>query len=183
MLASLKDARARWSLALLKVPPGPHYRVELGGSKWMVFGSHWLNRMLLCSGDGCPGCVGGAARVMGYRVVLLQEPQRRRPVLLEASCGAIAGLQGLLAGEGREEEPGLTVEVFRRHRRSPLRLEPLVEVPLTTGVPLDDAVTVNAVSVLYGLPLMAPGEPTADWASRVQPVAAAQLGHAIAAHR
>jgi hypothetical protein len=171
MLADPAQARARWALPLLRVLPGASYLVELAGARWFFFGAHWLERGLLCIGEACPGCAVGVPRVLGYRAAILRDGNRRRNVLVEASAGAVSGLEGLLCAESVVNDVGCPVEVTRRHRRSPVRLEPAVDLAFGSSVALDDSVTLNAVALLYNLPLATPGEPAAEWASRVRRVA------------
>ena len=171
ILMDPRTSRARWALPLLRVVAGQRVVIALAGSKWFYFGSHWCDKMLLCSGDGCPGCLQGAPRMMGYRACRVFTGHGWSPALLEASCGAIAGLQGFQVMEGVDGEAAKCICVTRRHRRSPLRLEPEDGVSMPDAVSLPDHVTLNAVAVLYGLPTMQAGEESSQWAVRVQPVA------------
>lgn len=168
-------------LGLLKVPGGSRVRCILQGERWLYFGSHWLGRVLLCAGDGCPACRCGASRVMGYRLAVWCDGERRVLYVLEASSGAIAGLDQSAKFHGLDVEPGLEVEIGRKGKRSPLRFEAM-RLTATMLQPGDAEVTlVNALAVLYGLPVLMPGEDAAAWAQRVQPVASSHCAAAVRA--
>lgn len=173
------DCRAAWSLPLVKLPGGAVFEAALQGASWLFFGSHWLKRVLLCSGDGCPGCVVGVPRVMGYRVCLVRGAERWRPALLEVSSGAVSGLAGFLEMEGVADVPGLVVELRRRGKRSPLRVEPISTGGAVSSHLGEVRALVNAIAVLYGLPLMSPEEEVKQWSERVRPMAAAHLVTAV----
>lgn len=179
MLVNGKDGRAIWALPLAKVPSGAVMRASLQGDVWYYFGSHWVGRVLLCSGEGCPGCLHGPSRVMGYRVGLIQHVEKWRPALLEVSSGAIAGLQGFCEMEGLSDASGLVVELSRRGKRSPVRIEPVSSGGATMPPDRSVATVINAVAVLYGLPIMLPAEDPIDWAKRVQSMAAGHLASAV----
>lgn len=180
MLVSDRDSRSCWALGVLRVAPSQVVRVSLQGDRWWFFGSHWFGRVFICSGDGCPGCMVSQPRVMGYRVGLVEGSARWRPYLVEASSGTVAGLDGFCTMEGYGSVGGLVVEAGRRTKRSPLRLEPVSADGPTLPADRATPATLNAVAVLYGLPLMQAGEEPADWADRVRGVAAAHLSAAVA---
>lgn len=182
MFAPPSAARSRWALPLLKVSGGGRATVALVGERFWYFGSHWLDRMYLCAGDGCPGCMHGPPRTMGYRVVMVQHPTRWNPALLEASCLSINQLEGLAAMESLQVEAGLIVDVSRKTKRSPVRLEPASSQASVQVKAQKPFIALNAVALLFGLPLMSEVEEPADWAERSREVAAGRLAAALLTH-
>lgn len=180
MVVDPSKARARWALPLLKVLPGQRFNVQLAGERWWFFGSHWLERLYLCVGEGCEGCVFGMPRVMGYRVAYLQTPESRRTVLLEAPVSSVAKFESLAAMEGLSADSGAFLCLTRKHRRCAVAMEPVDEGGCVEAKPLSDVCTINALALIFALPQTEAGEIPRAWADRVKSIAHARLVAALA---
>lgn len=179
MLVDSVPNRACWALPVVKVVPGVKFRLVLGGTRWILFGSHWLDRLYLCTGSDCPGCVYGRSRVMGFRVAAWCPPLRPTALLVEAPFSSIARLDGLCLMDDLRVDDQLLVEASRTHSRSAIRLEPLSQATDEERTNLTDIHTLNAVAVLFGLPELASDEDHVAWADRIRPVAHARLSAAL----
>lgn len=172
--------RACWALPVVKVVPGVKFRLVLGGTRWICFGSHWLDRLFLCTGEDCPGCAFGRPRVMGYRAAAWCPPLRPTALLVEAPLSSIARLEGLSLMDNLRTDDHLVVEASRTHSRSAVRLEPLGQATDEQRTNLTDAHTLNAVAVLFGLPELGFDEDAVSWCVRVKPIAETRLCGALA---
>lgn len=181
MVVEMDNARARWALKVLRVLPGMREGVVFGPGRWIAFGTHWVERLMLCPGEECVACGFGPPRVMCYRPGVLAVPGRCQPVLVEAPVSSVARLEGFMRMESIALDAAIAVDVSRPHRRSAIRIEPSGKQPAADAVPLGELVAVNACAVLFGLPLCGEGESARDWACRVRPVAASRLGAAVRA--
>lgn len=175
-------ARARAQLKILRVPARSKCEVVLLSERALFVACHWLSgRQWLCSATeeyGCPACHGQVPRCVGFGIVRLVANLHVDVRLLEFSPGSHARLNMLAEMEGWPVGCGLHVGVSRARPRSGLRMEPLGFASGHDG--LSESRLLDAIAVLFGLPLTVEGEQSEDWARRVQPLAASLLGRAIA---
>jgi hypothetical protein len=177
----LPSSGSTWALPILKLQPGSQVEVVIASSRVLYCGVHWLGRELLCSGEDCAACERGISKVRGFAIAMVTQGHACRPVLLEASAGAFSRLEGLVAMDGMSLEPGLVVELSRRRKNSPLRMEPVrsgggFEVQFKPAWRL-----AAALAVLFKLSMPSSEESVEVWVERVRPQAAAQLLAALSA--
>jgi len=167
-------ARASAQLPLLKVQPGAVVRLKVLALRVAWFATHWLGRrQVLCAAgrDGeCAGCALSPSRVVGFQLVTLVIDRRERLFLLEVSPLAISSLEMSAKFEGVSRLGGILVEVRRPRARGPLRFEVVEECSESIDPAEGDARLINAVAVLYGLPLLFIGETVEAWEERVSPM-------------
>jgi len=178
--------RARCQLSVLKVRMGSVVSVQLLLSQPAWLGTHWIGgRQWLCAGcdDGeCPGCIGQCSRLVGFAGVAVHVGSRVVPMLLELSSQSWAQLELLSHMDSMDVVPGLVFEASRRRSRGSLRCEPVKMSPVVPELAsFDQARLVNAVAVLYRLPLLAVGEDPDGWFLRVRPTLKRQLAAAAGA--
>lgn len=169
------SASAALSLPVLRLDPGSVQRVSLQSKVVLYVGVHFGRRSFICAGEGCPGCDRGQSRCRGYALGLLECRDRWRPVLLEGTSAAFARLQGLSTMDGMVLEAGLLVELSRRRKNSPLRIE-----PIAMGGPVDTQFSgyfrlLGAIAVLFALPAPKPGQSVEEWTSATRPAVIHQL--------
>jgi len=179
-------ARSRAQLTLLRVRPGAvvHVRLLPVGPAW--FTTHWVGkRQVLCAGDsdvGCPACGLVPPRVVGFVLVLVTvraEVDRQQLFLLEISPHSWAGFEMGCQFEGIQPGQIVWCELHRRSQRSPLKIEPCKVSDVALGATFEDRTLMNAVAVLYGLPLMGATEELESWKSRVAPVVSSLGSRAV----
>lgn len=170
---------AAMALPVLRTQPGSVHQVTLQSEKVLYLGTHWFNAQLLCAGEDCPACDWSPSKCRGFAIGLAEAVQRQTPVLIEASAGSWSRVEGLRQMEGLAFKPGLRIEIGRRKRNSPLRLEPYAE-----GGPVEEQYRaawrmVAALAVIFRLPIPRPDEDPQQWALRVKPAAVAKLAAAM----
>jgi len=176
--------RSRAQLPLLKVNPGALVEVVVApvGPAW--FTTHWLGRrQVLCAGDegACLACGSYPPRVVGFVLACAVVAGKRRVFLLEVSPSSWSRFEMGLCWESVADGQWVRANLTRPRLRAPLR----IEVVCGGTSPLDgyepsERTLVNAVAVLYGLPLMTCTESLQDWESGVQPMLEELVSRALA---
>jgi len=172
--------RSARSLPMLKIRAGHEAEIQICSQSVLWLKTHWLGRQLICPGPACPMCGGAEGRAHGYVTVILRTGQRPRPYLLEVSPPSWERLISLAKMEQLEVGTGLICTASRRKPKSPLTIEPFGR---SENIPTAEASirrTLDAVSILYGLPVMRPAETQEQWAARSIPLACSMIGQAIA---
>lgn len=171
---------AAMGLPVFRLHAGHTARLSVQSVGPLFLGTHWLGRQIPCAGPSCPGCVHSPARARGFAIALIEEPNRWRPVMIEASAQEWSRLEGYRSREGVSFAPGMLVEASRKKSNSPLRME-----PISNGGPIDEQFTTpwrlcSALAVLFQLPTPAGGTSVAAFCVTARPVVEHQLRHAIA---
>lgn len=175
--------RSRAQLALLRINPGAVARVKVvaGGPAW--FQVHWVGkRQVLCCSDGgsyCPACAIAPGRVIGFVLCTTLLGERERLFLLEVSPLAISSMEMSAKFEGLSTSDSLWCDVTRPGSRRPLRFEAIEASGITAPESAMRARLINAVAVLFGLPLMRVEETVEAWEERVRGVVASFAARAV----
>lgn len=174
-------ARSRAQLRIVRIAPRHSYRLVLLCDCVMWVGTHWVDgRQWLCAGtdvDACVGCRCQVSRLVGFGLVGMVTPDRIVPSLLEVSPSAWSRLEGLCRMDGLDVTCGLVVDARRPRSRAALRLEP---VEHREGLRrYTERQLVDAMAVLYGLPLSRDGEDGTAWLCRVRPCTGSYLVEAM----
>lgn len=171
MIGEMPQTRVK--LPVLKIKAGMRVDVVIASEQVLGFVVHWLGgRSYMCPGDECEACaqhLGG--RWNGFFVVRVKLPEGRRVALLEVSPGSFDRLAGLCRMEGRSTYAGMRCICSRSKARAPLVIDP-VDVTGEEESPLVSSFRAwEAVSTLYQLPALAPGETLGAWEARAIPAA------------
>ena len=176
--------RARAQLTLLRVRAGGVCQAVVvpGGPLWL--GSHWVEkRQVLCcagSAEACMLCGESASRVTGFVLVMVSQlngsevtpAQQKRLMLLELSPLSWSGFEMSARFEGLDPCGPILADISRKGARSPLRIECVRAVDGCSEVDVLGRALVDAVAVLFGLPLVKDAETAEQWRDRVAPVVA-----------
>lgn len=172
---------SRRGVVLLKVQPGGRARVCLQSVHVEVVQTHWFGRQMLCPGWDCPACGTYATRAAVFQVALVLQGPEWRPCLVELTASEWSRTRMLAQMEGIEVGPGVVCELSRGGSRSAIRC---VVVEATTGVSSVLSTherLVDALSLLFKLPVRNEGEAAKAWIERIRPVVAGQLSASIRA--
>jgi len=152
----------RWGL--VRVEPGHRSRVELLSGDFVRLSTHFYRRTLLCvESDLCPLCDVLPSRSYWYLPCKLLPSGRLS--LLELSATSSADLEQhakLLHGKLGY---GITVELSRRKRRSPMRCEIVGDV--LGGKAIAPQVWVSALMAIFGLGALREFETLEQYSARV----------------
>lgn len=168
-------------LPLLRVQAGTTCDLVSLSTRLAWFDTHYLGRQVICPGQACPYCLGEGGRAHGYLVGQVPHGQFRQPVLLEVSSQSWTRFEDLLQLEGGRFAAGLVLGISRKRKNSPLVLEPIGSMALDEAVSLPENRVLEAVAVLFQLPVPGPDEDWASWGSRVESQAALKVAAAMAA--
>ena len=175
--------RSRAQLPLLKINPGAVVRVKVlpVGPAW--FTVHWVGkRQVLCAArgeSGCMACGVAPGRVVGFVLVTTLLVEKERLFLLEVSPLALNSLEMSAQFEGISTNASVWCDVSRHGARRPLRFEAVEESRYDCPQEAATVRLMNAVAVLYGLPLMIVGECVSSWEERVAATVASFAERAV----
>lgn len=174
------DVRSRWALPVFKLPPGASGSLVIQSGTIIYLDVHWLGRAVVCTGEGCLGCESVTARTKGYFVAICETPQKKWPVLVEATPQSIVRLEEQLLFNGVKHPRGQRVICTRRAKNRPLVFEPMDEVGFVDNVLTSGHRLVSAVALLFGLPLPHREESFEDYSDRIVPHCELLLASGIA---
>ena len=177
--ANLGTAEAR-GLRVVRVPSGAVVRVVVQSVGGETVSSHWFGRQVLCPGVGCPACGHQSVRVAVFLVGLVETCGKYGPCLLELAAGSYSRVRMLAQMEGFEVGPGLVLELSRRHSRAPLRAEPVEGCGKISERLGEEDVLLDAVSILYRLPLRSGFGSMKEWLDAARAVAMSAIEKAVA---
>lgn len=157
------------SLPLLRVKPGRECDIQLVSDEVLWVQTHWVGRQVLCGGPKCPICSGGGGRTHGYFVALVRHGSGGpASVLVEMTPSPWSRMTDLARMMTFSISSGLTITASRRRSNSPLRLEPTGNASLPGDCETSVCRTLDALAVLYGLPVSTTDETLSDWTARVR---------------
>lgn len=152
-------------LAVLRVPPGARIGVELLSADFVRLATHFAGRTFLCpEGEECDACVYLPSRCYWYLPALCLATQTL--ALLELSSSASADLEQKVRFGSGAFRPGAQVQISRRTKTSPLRVE-FCQQSESKAVPALFE-WVSPLMALYRLPPLARGESLASYGDRVR---------------
>lgn len=155
----------RWPV--VRVKEGRETQVQLLSGDWVRLVTHFFRRTFLCSGgEECGACQLLPQRAYWYLPCLCLATQR--PSILELSAHASADLEQRCRFSGWPVVAGVQVELSRRSKKAPLRMEILARV----GTPPVAVVWewCSALMALYCLPAFVPGETLDAYGARVRTI-------------
>ena len=168
--------RSRAQLVLLRVRAQGECEVEIVpvGPLWL--GSHWVDRrQILCTAGTdtpCELCGRSMSRVTGFVLAVVTQLERKRLMLLELSPLSWSGFEMSSQYEGVALDRGVITRLSRSSARKPLRMEVVRAGGPLASVSELEARLVNAVAVLFGIPLTQGSESIEEWRDRVTPFVA-----------
>ncbi len=168
---SFDGTRSAFSLSLLKVSAGGRCDCVVQSSSPLWLDTHWVGRQILCPGEECPFCGNLPSRSQGYLVVTVDVAGETKPFLLEFTGTSALRFDERLRFFEIELKPGLEISLFRKSKRSPLVMEPGAADRAFDPCLADDRRLLNAIAVIFGLPLCAAKSSRATWAVESMPVA------------
>lgn len=143
----------RWPV--VRVKEGRETQVQLLSGDWVRLVTHFFRRTFLCSeGAGCVACELLPQRAYWYLPVVSLQTQR--PSILEMSARASGDLEQRCRFAGYRVGPGVQVELARRSKKAPLRMELIGQATCPSVARLDE--WVSCLMALYCLPALKPGE-------------------------
>lgn len=153
----------RWPL--VRVLEGRQTEVQLLSGDWVRLVTHFYGRTFLCPEvDECVACQLLPSRAYWYLPVL--SLATKRPSILELSAHASADLEQRCRFAGWPVAPGVQVELSRRSKKAPLRMELVGRVETPPVAVACEWCT--ALMALFCLPALVPGETLAQYGDRVK---------------
>jgi hypothetical protein len=153
---------AAYRLPVAKFGVGTVVEVCLRTPALVCFATHWLGgRTLLCADDAgiCPGCEANQARMTGYTIGCVRNRAGQRTSLLEfAGAGAVDFAMGL-----PDPLVGTLIECIRRASRHRVEYRRLGRQAEMFNDEVPGFRLLQALSVLFDIPLPRAGGSPADW--------------------
>ena len=150
---------ARWPL--VRVQAGGETRVILVHDRLLPLSVHWVQKSIVCPGDGCDLCTDLPVRGLFYLPVVCCN----RVSLLELGAQAASHLEQHCKLLHAGLRPGLSIRLSRRTSKSPIYSEVLEFVDSTRAI--DFMTFVSRVMALYHLPCANPEESFQDYSERL----------------
>lgn len=180
MVVDVAESRSRWALPILRISVGEARDVELLAGRWLGLAAHWLGRLMLCGGEGCVRCLCEGPVVRGYRLCVWGEGDRRGLGVVEATFQGISQLEGLAKMEGLDPSAAIVVRLGRASRNRGVRMDPL-RIGLTMMEEREmDARLYNALSLVFGVPMLNADGDVDAWEDAAAKVAVAKVAAAVA---
>lgn len=157
-------SESRWPV--VRIQPGATIAVQLLGRNFVRVATHFFRSTFIClETDECDACELLPARPYWYLPCIALATGQCS--LLELSSHASADLEQKLKFAGGAVEPGVQVELSRRSKKAPVRVE-ILELSASTKVaPL--YIWVTALMRIYKLPPITAGESLEQYGARVSP--------------
>lgn len=168
---SFEGTRSAFSLSLLKVSGGSRCDAVVQSSRPIWLDTHWIGRQILCPGIDCPFCESLPSRSQGYLVVTVDVRDEVKPFLLEFTGTSALRFTERLQFFDLQLKSGLEISLWRKSQRTPLVIEPGASDRLVDPQLAEDRRLLNAISVIFGLPLCAAASSREIWAEKAMPVA------------
>lgn len=168
---SFQGTRSAFALSLLKVSGGSRCDAVVQSSQPIWLDTHWIGLQILCPGSDCPLCRSLSSRSQGYLVVTVELQGETKPFLLEFTGTSALRFQERLQFFQLELKSGLELSLFRKGKRTPLVIEPGASDRLVDPQLAADRRLLNAIAVIFGLPLCEAVSSREIWAEKAMPVA------------
>lgn len=180
MLESRSTMTSRRALPLLKSKAGSSSIVTMQSEGVAWFATHWSRRQLLCGGEACPGCDQLSTRARGYFIATIESAGDRLPILVEMSSPSWDRVESMSKMLGIAIQPGRKLEISRRTKKSPLKIELMEETedPESYLIPLRKAA--SAVAILHKISPPDDDETLAHWSARTLPQCCRIIEEALA---
>lgn len=155
----------RWPV--VRVKEGRETKVQLLSGDWVRLVTHFFRRTFLCPEVAeCVSCELLPQRAYWYLPCFCLGSQR--PSILELSAHASADLEQRCRFAGWPVFAGVQVELARRSKKAPLRMELIGRVDVPPVAKLSE--WASALMALYCLPAFVPGETLDVYGARVKTV-------------
>jgi len=166
---------------VLKLEAAHSTRVCLQSEEVEVCQTHWFDRQVLCSGWDCEACGTYATRVAVFQIAVVERGPQWSPCVVELTATEWSRTRMLAKMEGLRLGPGTLCELSRGSKRSAIRCVALEDTDEVSAVLRTRERLIDALSVLFKLPLRFAEESSAAWCERVHPQVARQVAASIRA--
>lgn len=173
------DAASR-SLGVVRVPPSVRIELTMQSKAFIMLGTHWFDRQLLCGGEECPACIGSPMRVKAYAIATVGSEHSTTPGLLELTPQCISSVQDVLDAAAEEGAPAPRFALSRAKRRSRVQIEHLGWTNNRFKSYEEPKRIVEAVSVLHGVRPPSALETLEEWSASILPSVNLLLQRAMA---